>query len=84
MEIANGQAHLACESTRGSVKPNVEFPAAWLLIHESGGSVLTLNEVDLAEQNFLEFGTNLFIPLIAGCNKKFIKQAINFFKRHND
>lgn len=77
-DIAAGDADLVLECAR---KGNLEIAAAYGLIRESGGVMVTMDGADLGERKYLTFGQDTHIPVITASTSQLAKDLIDYINQ---
>lgn len=72
-DLVSGRVDLLIEPTR---KGNLELGAACGLVFEAGGTVSTLNGIDLRQQRFLEFGQKESLAIIAAATPELLAEVL--------
>ncbi len=73
---ALGVADLTLECTR---KGSLEIAAAYPIIMEAGGVMVSINGEPLGEKHYLEFGQDKHIPIITAATQELADDAVKFF-----
>jgi fructose-1,6-bisphosphatase/inositol monophosphatase family enzyme len=73
---AMGVADLTLECTR---KGSLEIAAAYPIIMEAGGVMVSINGEPLGEKHYLEFGQDKHIPVITAATQELADDAVKFF-----
>lgn len=75
--VASGDADLALECTR---KGNLEIAAAYPIIIESGGEMISIKAENLKDKKFLEFGQEEHMPVITAATGKLAIRLIEYLR----
>ncbi|MFC1753956.1 inositol monophosphatase family protein [Thermoproteota archaeon] len=76
-DLVSGEADIILECTR---KGNLEMAAAYGLVTEAGGVMVTIDGVSVAGKKYLEFGQNEYLPVISASTMELAKELINQVK----
>lgn len=76
-DIAMNEADLTLECTR---KGSLEIAAAYPIVMEAGGVMVSINGKRLADKQYLEFGQDTHLPVITAATQKLADAAVDFFK----
>lgn len=79
VDLASGNVDLVLECTR---KGNLEIAVAYGLETEAGGSIVTLDGVNLGRKKYLKFGQDKYIPVVFASTKRLAKELIEHINQN--
>lgn len=74
-DLVSGEVDLCLECT---FKGNLEKGAGYGLIHEAGGVMRTMENEDLGEKKYLDYGQDEHLPIISACTPELADDLMKF------